>query len=246
MNAEFVREGGLMDIGSYPLWAQDIVAENTSIKESLVRHPIFVAMRDGTLHDKVARPFLVGLWPTIEQFPQFMAMTLQKARYGYSRGEDMARRYLVRNIRVEQNHAEHWVNWSQAHDVSLKDLLMGRGAPSAAHALSHWSGHTSARDSLAVAMAATNYAIEGATGEISCFICADDTYENTFPSEIRAKAMKWLKLHSHYDDEHPWEALEIIATVLGTNPAVGQVAAVSQAVRKSYEYLKLTFDSCLD
>jgi hypothetical protein len=24
----------------------------------------------------------------------------------------MARRYLIRNIRVEQNHADHWYNWA--------------------------------------------------------------------------------------------------------------------------------------
>jgi len=36
------------------------------------------------------------------------------------------------------------------------------------HALAHWCGHVSAIDDLAVAMGATNYAVEGATGEFSC------------------------------------------------------------------------------
>jgi hypothetical protein len=28
--------------------------------------------------------------------------------------------------------------------------------------------------------------------------------------------MKWLKLHAKYDDAHPWEALEIIVTLVAT------------------------------
>src|SRR5205823_10454274 len=57
--------------------------------------------------------FLVGVWPTIELFPQFMSMNLKKAGYGDSAGEDMARRYLIHNIRVEQKHADHWSEWAK-------------------------------------------------------------------------------------------------------------------------------------
>ena len=29
-----------------------------------------------------------------------------------------------------------------------------------------------------------------------------------------APAMRWLRVHAEYDDTHPWEALEIVATLL--------------------------------
>ena len=38
-----------------------------------------------------------------------MAQSLLKTRYGRSEGDNLARRWLVRNIRVEQNHAEYWL-----------------------------------------------------------------------------------------------------------------------------------------
>jgi pyrroloquinoline quinone (PQQ) biosynthesis protein C len=56
-------------------------------------------------------------------------------------------------------------------------------------------------------MAATNYAIEGATGEWATLVCSQPHYENLFQSGVRKKAMKWLRLHAEYDDTHPWEAL---------------------------------------
>jgi len=100
-------------------------------------------------------------------------------------------------------------------------------------------------EDLAVAVAATNYAVEGATGEISCFICSDDTYSLSFPEAIRKSAMRWLVVHAHYDDSHPWEALDIVATLLGTNPPVRVVNKVRAAIRKSYDYMRMTLDYSL-
>jgi len=49
-------------------------------------------------------------------------------------------------------------------------------------------------------------------------------------------------VHAHYDDEHPWAALDIIATLLGTNPSPESITKVRNAIRKSYDYLRMTLD----
>jgi pyrroloquinoline quinone (PQQ) biosynthesis protein C len=97
---------------------------------------------------------------------------------------------------------------------------------------------------LAVAMAATNYAIEGITGEWTARVCSGP-YESGFPPEQRKKAMKWLRVHADYDDTHPWEALEIIATLLGNQPALRDVESIRVAVAKSYAYMQMVFDDAL-
>jgi pyrroloquinoline quinone (PQQ) biosynthesis protein C len=94
-------------------------------------------------------------------------------------------------------------------------------------------------------MAATNYAIEGVTGEWAALVCSRDTYELGFPEAVRKSAMKWLRAHAEYDDKHPWEALEIIATVLGHEPDETDIAGVRSRIRKSYDYMRLTLDECL-
>ena len=234
MEDAFARSGALTDIRSYPGWAQDLAEDCAPTRQCVTRHALFQLMREGVLPPEQARAFLVGIWPVIEQFPQYMALNLLKVGFGRAHGHEEARRYLIRNIRVEQNHADHWVEWAMASGVSREDLLDGN-VPLETHALSHWCWHTCERDALAAAMAATNYSIEGVTGDWSGLVCSQDTYENTYEADVRAKAMKWLKLHAKYDDTHPWEALEIICAIMGTNPSTRGAALIRSHELKSYE-----------
>jgi pyrroloquinoline quinone (PQQ) biosynthesis protein C len=243
MDANFVRSGPLMDPRSYPTWLQSVIDECNGARRGVVDHEIFHLMREGALSPTVMRHFLAGVWPVIEQFPQYMAMSLLKVKYG-SVGHEMARKYLIRNIRVEQNHVEYWIDWAQAHGASRTDLLSGWRS-GFIDALSHWCWHTCERAPLAVAMAATNYAIEGVTGEWAASVCEPGNYENGFPPEQRKKAMKWLRVHGHYDDTHPWEALEIIATLMGYQPSMRDIDNVQVAILKSYGYMHMAFDNCL-
>jgi pyrroloquinoline quinone (PQQ) biosynthesis protein C len=244
MNTPFDRQGEITELANYPQWVHAMVAATAAIRRRVVEHPLFLQMRDATLGVAATRAFLIGTWPTIEQFPQFMALSLLKARYGRSRGEDLARQFLIRNIRVENKHADHWRAWAAACDIGLSELMYAP-APLPAHALAHWCWQVCDAEPLAVAVAATNYAVEGATGEWSAVVCSKELYENSFAPAHRHAAMRWLRLHAQYDDVHPWEALDIVATLLGNEPSEREVTAVTQAVRKSLEYMALNLDSCL-
>lgn len=57
--------------------------------------------------------------------------------------------------------------------------------------------------------------------------------------------MKWLKMHAQYDDEHPWEALEIVCTLAGMNPSEELIDDLRKAICKSYDYMYLFLQSCL-
>src|SRR3546814_6241275 len=77
-------------------------------------------MREVSLSHSATRHFMVGIWPVIERFPAYMALSLLKTRFGRSPGDNLARRWLVRNIRVEQNHAEYR---SEEHTSELQSLM---------------------------------------------------------------------------------------------------------------------------
>ena len=239
----FSREGELKDIASYPRWVQDVVAETQSAREAVVGHPLFAAMRNNQLGDREMRAFLVNGWPVIDQFPQYMGMNLRKLGPKETPGTRMARRYLTRNIRIEQNHADYWVDWAAAHDVS-REAMQNAAGPSLAYALSHWCWKSSSSDSLSAAIAATNFAIEGVTGDWSTLVCSGEALERGYPDEIRKRAMRWLKMHAHYDDAHPWEALDIVATLLGHAPRTEDVRDVARSITYSYEYFKVSLDCC--
>lgn len=244
MAHEFRRTGALKDLSSYPFWLQNVVRRTEPNKIRVVDHELFALIRDARLPKAAMRKFLIGAWPTIEQFPQFMAMNLKKLSFGGGDGEDMARRYLIHNIRVEQKHAEYWVEWARSVDLRLGDLQSGDNIEGLS-ALSHWCWYVCDRASLAVAVAATNYAIEGATGEWSCVICSRPTYAESLPEDMRGPATRWLRVHAEYDDTHPWEALDIIATLLGHAPTPAEVEAVERAIRSTYVYFEMGLDHAL-
>ena len=122
----FVRIGPLMDPASYPQWAQQLIEECRESKRRVVEHELYERLRDGRLKPSTIRQYLIGGWPVVEQFSLYMAHNLTKTSYGRHPGEDMARRWLMRNIRVELNHADYWVHWCHAHGVHLHDLQAQR------------------------------------------------------------------------------------------------------------------------
>lgn len=239
----WIRTGALEELTSYPWWLQDIVIGMRERKERVADHRFFHQMKDVVLTFAPARNFFIRVWPVIEQFPQYMGRNIAKLEYGRA-GHDLARTFLTRNVRVEQSHADYWVEWAEASGVSREDLL--RGSDSAASAaLSHWCWYVCDREPLAVAMAATNYAIEGVTGEWAQLVCSSDRYAESLPEAKRKPGMRWLRAHARYDDAHPWEALEVIATILGPHPSTAEIAKIRSAIRRSYDYMRYTLEDCL-
>lgn len=243
MSHPWTRAGDLQDLASYPLWIREIVGDVQGARASATGHRLYRQMRDAVLPPYAAANFLIRVWPVIEQFPQYMGRNLAKLQFGRP-GHDLARIFLTRNVRVEQNHANYWVAWAEASGVSYEVLLRGsEAAPSAA--LAHWCWYICDRGSLAEAVAATNYAVEGATGEWAQLVCSSDRYAGSLPEDKRKSGMRWLRAHARYDDSHPWEALEIIATLLGACPSMREIHAVRVALQRSYDYMLLTLEDCM-
>lgn len=244
MNTRFERTGPLTELTSYPQWAQDMIADCESTKQSVLDHELWAMMREVRLDQASTTNFMVGVWPFIERFPSYMALSLLKTRYGRSPGDDLARRWLVRNIRVEQNHAEYWLSWAEGSGVSRDEVLRAR-PPHGTQTLANWCEEISVHGTLAAGMIATNYAIEGVTGEWSHPIFASPAYAESFPSKIRIGSLRWLQLHAAYDDIHPWEALEIVCTLVGMAPKADEVAHLGECIRRSYTSMRIIGDLCI-
>ena len=244
MTQERIELADAMKIESYPAWVQDVVQACEGLRQRVTRHELYRQMHTNTIDAGVMRRFLMNVWPVIWEFPQYMGMSLCHVEQG-TPGHEEARSYLIKNMKVENTHAQLWTYWAEAHGISLHELQRGERS-AAAEALSHWCWHTCHREPLVVAMAATNYAIEGATGDWACYICSSTSYEDGLPREYRHRAMRWLKAHAHYDDKHPWQALAIITKVLGPSPGSVDIRAVQRAIEKSYDYMCLTQEECLN
>jgi pyrroloquinoline quinone (PQQ) biosynthesis protein C len=245
MNVRFERSGPLTELGSYPEWAQDLVGRCDVVKKTVVDHELWDQMSACKLAAASTANFMAGIWPVIERFPAYMAQSLLKTRFGRSDGDNLARRWLVRNIRVEQNHAEYWLMWAEGAGVPRATVLNGSAAVGT-QTLARWCEEICARGSLAASIAATNYAVEGATGEWSQRVYDSQEYAESFPAATRKSSLRWLQLHAAYDDTHPWEALEIVCTLMGNSPAVADIAHLEECVKRSYVSMRISMESCLD
>jgi pyrroloquinoline quinone (PQQ) biosynthesis protein C len=240
MNARFERSGPLTELSSYPQWAQDMVGECDVVKKTVVDHDLWREMCSGR-DPEITPRFVIGAWPAIERFPCYMARTLLKTRYGRSAGEDLARRWLVRNIRVEQNHAEYWLQWAAGAGVPREQILQGL-VPAGSQTLADWCEEISTRGSLAASLAAVNYGVEGATGEWSRILWESESFAAQYPEHGRRAALRWLQLHAVYDDTHPWEALELVCTLLGAAPKAAEVDHIGECIKRTYVAMRILGD----
>lgn len=244
MNTNFELTGPLNELSSYPQWAQDMIAACEPARRSVRDHVMWDLMSEGRIDLTTMRNFMVGTWSLIERFPSFMALNLLKTQYGRSPGDNLARRWLVRNIRVEQNHAEYWLDWADGAGVPRGEVLEGR-PPRGTQAATEWCLEVCGHDTLAAGMIATNYAIEGVTGEWSQKVYDSITYADSLPLAGRKATLRWLQLHAAYDDAHPWEALEIVCTLMGTRPAPEAVEHLRECIERSYTSLHYGLERCL-
>lgn len=244
MSVRFERSGPLTELSSYPQWAQDMVGECDVVKQTVVDHELWGAMATGE-DPEITPRFLVGAWPSIERFPCYMARSLLKTRYGRSEGENLARRWLVRNIRVEQNHAEHWLRWAEGAGVPREEVLHGV-LPAGTQALANWCEEISSGGTLPASLAAVNYAVEGATGEWSRILYESESFAAQYTEQSRRGSLRWLQLHAAYDDTHPWEALELVCSLLGTAASAKEVAHIAECVKRSYVAMRILGDRSVE
>lgn len=240
MSARFERSGPLTELSSYPQWAQDMVAECDQVKRTVVDHELWREMCTGS-DPEITRRFVVGAWPAIERFPCYMARSLLKTRYGRNEGEDLARRWLVRNIRVEQNHAEYWLTWAEGAGVP-REVVTDGALPAGTQVLADWCEEVSDGDSLAASLAAVNYAVEGATGEWSRILYESESFAAQYEARTRRGSLRWLQLHAAYDDTHPWEALEIVCALMGSAPHVSEVKHLAECIKRTYVAMRILGD----
>lgn len=155
------------------------------------------------------RGWILQIYPFIHAFPKFLAEALIKVE------DDDSRSFLIDNIRVEKAHAEHWIWMGMGFGLKKADMLDlaegNRPVLRDVQSLTDWLWFINTKGSLAEAVGATSFAIEGLAGDIARKVTGGfEAYRGQPGVEMGPKTYKWFREHAHYDDEHPKIALEIV------------------------------------
>ena len=221
-----------------PSWLDEMIAGQQPAWDRVTKSEGFLVTAAGEFPEHMWRNLILECWCVIEAFPKYMGLTLAKTTFGRSPRDHLAREWLIGNIRIESMHASWFIDWARAHGISEAQLLEHRPCPEVA-ALHEWLFSIAHRGSLAQAVGAINYAIEGTTGIWSRAVYG--AFEQRYAGQPEADGgLTWLKAHAKYDDLHPIEALEIVK--FSARP--DEYAEVDSSVRRSLELLARAFEWC--
>ena len=220
--------------GVDPVWIVEMKQELKPYWDAVLKSRIVQEASSGTLSLPQMRGWLIQLYPFIETFPKWIALTIARA------SDDKTRAFMIDNIRIEKRHAAQWVHMAQAFGITESEIFSVRTIPEV-DAVTHWLWSINSWGSLAEGVAATNYAVEGVTqGIAKLTVKGFPHYAKMRGINLDKRAYAWMVNHARYDDMHPLQALEVMK--LYTTPDLQE--KVIFAARRSLEYLFMALDAC--
>ena len=227
--------GSMYDISPHPQWVGSLHEFLRPYWDDLLDSEWTRAVGEARMTLPEMQGWILQIYPFIHAFPKFLAEALIKVE------DEYARSFLIDNIRVEKAHAEHWEWMGRGFGVSLRDmreLAEGHKPPLRdVQSLTDWLWYVNTRGSLAEAVAATSFAIEGITGQLARKVLPGfESYRDRPGVDMNPKTYKWMREHARYDDEHPRIALEVVKRYAATERVQGKVML---AAKRSLQLLHL-------
>ena len=234
--------GSMQELSPHPQWVDSLDGYVKPYWDDLLNGDWAEAVAAGRLTVAEMQGWILQIYPFIHAFPKFLAEALIKVEDDYSRS------FLIDNIRVEKAHAEHWMWMGMGFGLKKADMLAlaegNRPVLRDVQSLTDWLWYINTKGSLAEAVAATSYAIEGATGDLARKVIDGFlSYRGKPGVDMGPKTYKWMKEHAHYDDAHPKIAMEIVKLYATTEKmqmrvmlaAKRSVQLLNQALHTAYQ-----------
>jgi pyrroloquinoline quinone (PQQ) biosynthesis protein C len=219
---------------SDPAWVDELRRQTKPYWDAVLNCRLIREASNGTLSLDRMRGWIVQMYPFIETFPKWIALTIAKV-------PDLgSRAFMIDNLRVEKRHAAQWVQMAEGFGID-KSALQSIEPFSEVDALTHWLWSVNTQGTLPEAVGATNYAVEGVTQGIARLTLQGFPYYAGMPGiHLDKKAYAWMQNHARYDELHPVQALQVMK--LYTTKDLEE--KVIFASRRSLEYLLMALDAC--
>src|SRR5713101_9151406 len=202
--------GTMNELTAHPQWVDSLQGYVKPYWDGLLDGDWARGVASAELTVPEMQGWILQIYPFIHAFPKFLAEALIKVEDDYSRS------FLIDNIRVEKAHAEHWIWMGMGFGLKREEMLDltegDRPLLRDVQSLTDWLWYINAKGSLAEAVAATSFAVEGATGDLTRTLLEGfEAYGSREGVTMNPRTTKWFRNHAKYDDDHPRSALEVVA-----------------------------------
>jgi len=207
----------VVQLTPHPAWVAALDAALEPHRRAILDTQVVVDASENQLAPGQIQNFLVGMYPIIRDFPQWLGVLLD-------RSPTAGRAFFEDNIRVERRHDAMWRAMGDGFEVPKARFQTPEPLLPPVQAFHDYLTAMCRTGPFADAVGATNYAVEGAAQKIS-----EKALRGLGKNEkIGPRGRWWLEEHAKYDDEHPIQALEIIkgCVAQGAAPAAVTAAAV--------------------
>ena len=225
----------------HPEWIHDLLDYIRPYQQKVLSSKIFQAVSTDTLTKEVAQRAMISFYPLIESFPQYLGLNLAKVPSGNGELNNSTRDWLITNISQERLHAKWWRKMARRFGVSPNALDSKNYPPAEVDAINNFLWRICTHGTLPEAIAAANFAVEGATGEWTKAVSlAFKRFPHCEEIQLTDNDLEWITAHANYDDKHPVEALEIVKAFANDETDRN---AVKQSTKRALEYYALALEA---
>jgi pyrroloquinoline quinone (PQQ) biosynthesis protein C len=201
--------GSMYELSPHPVWVNTMHRYLQPYWEGLLNGDFAESAAATRLSVEELRGWILHMYPFIHTFPKFLAEALIKVE------DDESRSFLIDNIRVEKAHAEHWLWMADGFGIPRGELMQLAAGDKPVlrdvQSLTDWLWYVNTKGGLAEAVAATSFAVEGVTGDLTRKTLHGFMAYGRFPGVVMdQRTSRWMRSHARYDDEHPKIALEVM------------------------------------
>jgi pyrroloquinoline quinone (PQQ) biosynthesis protein C len=188
-----------MEVTPHPRWVAAMDAALDPMQRAILTTPVIEDAAENRLQGDQIQNFLVAFYPIVRDFPEWLQRLLDRC-------PGVGRDFFEDNMRVERRHAAMWRAMGDGFAVPPERFQVPEPMIPDVAAFHGYLTDMCRTAPFGVAVAATNYAVEGIAQKISEKALRGLSRN----AKIGPKGRWWLEEHAKYDDEHPVHALEIV------------------------------------
>jgi pyrroloquinoline quinone (PQQ) biosynthesis protein C len=207
--------GTMHEVSSHSRWIDALQGYLKPYREEACSGEWAAGVANTKLTISEMQGWILQMYPFIHAFPKFLAEALIKVE------DDDSRAFFIDNIRVEKAHADHWIWMGEGFGLVRDEMIDLAGGKKPilrdVQSLTDWLWYINTKGSLAEAVAATSFAVEGITGDLARIVIDGfEAYRGHDGVDMNPKTYKWMREHVYYDEEHPKIALEVVKRYANT------------------------------